>query len=111
LACAGRCRAGAASAASGRDKLAVYAIDPRQGILALALLQATPIKDVEVHLSGRYDHYDTYGNSFTPSASFKWTPSKMFGLRGSFARGFRAPNPAEAYNAGFSMEGPRSCGL
>jgi len=63
-------------------------------------LQATPIKDTEVHLSSRYDHYDTYGNSFTPAASFKWTPSQKFALRGNFARGFRAPNPAETASAG-----------
>jgi iron complex outermembrane receptor protein len=67
---------------------------------AFAELQATPIKNVELHLSGRYDHYDTYGKSFTPAASFKWTPSQMFALRGTFARGFRAPNPAETGNAG-----------
>jgi iron complex outermembrane receptor protein len=63
-------------------------------------LQATPIKDIELHLSSRYDHYDTFGNSFTPAATFKWTPSKAFALRGTFARGFRAPNPAETGNAG-----------
>ncbi len=67
---------------------------------AFAELQATPIKNVELHLSSRYDHYDTYGKSFTPAASFKWTPSQMFALRGTFARGFRAPNPAETGNAG-----------
>jgi iron complex outermembrane receptor protein len=70
-------------------------------------LQATPIKNIELSLSSRYDHYDTYGNSFTPAASFKWTPSKQFALRGTFARGFRAPNPAETGNAGsfFSFNG------
>jgi iron complex outermembrane receptor protein len=77
-----------------------FVIGNETNTAAFAELQATPIKDVEVHLSGRYDHYDTYGNSFTPSASFKWTPSKMFGVRGTFARGFRAPNPAEVGNAG-----------
>ncbi|MDQ2823015.1 MAG: TonB-dependent receptor [Pseudomonadota bacterium] len=70
-------------------------------------LQATPIKDIELHVSSRYDHFDTYGNSFTPAATFKWTPSKAFALRGTFARGFRAPNPAETGNAGsfFSYNG------
>ncbi|WP_239700945.1 TonB-dependent receptor domain-containing protein [Massilia sp. 9096] len=63
-------------------------------------LQATPLKNTEVHLSSRYDHYDTYGNSFTPAASFKWTPVQQFALRGNFARGFRAPNPAETASAG-----------
>jgi iron complex outermembrane receptor protein len=70
-------------------------------------LQATPIKNVEGHISARYDHFDTYGNSFTPAATLKWTPSKAFALRGTFARGFRAPNPAETGNAGsfFSYNG------
>jgi iron complex outermembrane receptor protein len=67
---------------------------------AFAELQVTPIKNLELDVSGRYDHYDTYGNSFTPAANFKWTPSKAFALRGNFARGFRAPNPAESGSAG-----------
>jgi iron complex outermembrane receptor protein len=67
---------------------------------AFAELQATPIKSLELHVSGRYDHYDTYGNSFTPAASFKFAPVQEFALRGTFARGFRAPNPAEVGNAG-----------
>jgi len=67
---------------------------------AFAEIRAIPIKDVEIGVSGRYDHYDTYGHSFTPSANFKWAPSQQFGLRGTFARGFRAPNPAEVGNAG-----------
>jgi iron complex outermembrane receptor protein len=67
---------------------------------AFAELQATPIKNLELHLSSRLDHYDTYGKSFTPATSFKWTPSQKFALRGSFSRGFRAPNPAETGNAG-----------
>jgi iron complex outermembrane receptor protein len=67
---------------------------------AFGELQVTPIKNLELDVSGRYDHYDTYGNSFTPAANFKWTPSKAFALRGNFARGFRAPNPAESGSAG-----------
>jgi len=67
---------------------------------AFGELQATPIKNVELHVSGRYDHYDTYGNEFTPAASFKWAPVQQFALRGTFARGFRAPNPAESGNSG-----------
>jgi len=67
---------------------------------AFAEIQVTPISNVQVNVSGRYDHFDTYGNSFTPAANFKWTPSKQFALRGNFARGFRAPNPSESGSAG-----------
>jgi iron complex outermembrane receptor protein len=72
-----------------------FVIGQETNTAAFAELQATPIKSLELHVSSRYDHYDTYGNSFTPAASFKWTPVQAFALRGTFARGFRAPNPAE----------------
>ncbi|MDQ2823016.1 MAG: TonB-dependent receptor [Pseudomonadota bacterium] len=65
-----------------------------------AELQLTPLKNLELDFSARYDHFDTYGNSFTPAANFKWTPVKQFALRGNFARGFRAPNPSESGSAG-----------
>jgi iron complex outermembrane receptor protein len=77
-----------------------FVIGDETNTAAFAELQATPIKGLELHVSSRYDHYDTYGNSFTPAASFKWTPVQAFGVRGTFSRGFRAPNPAEVGNAG-----------
>ncbi len=77
-----------------------FVIGDETNSAVFAELQATPIKNLEVGVSSRYDHFDTYGNSFTPAAKFKWSPSKMFGVRGTFARGFRAPNPAEVGNAG-----------
>jgi iron complex outermembrane receptor protein len=77
-----------------------FVIGDETNTAAFAELQATPIRNVEVHVAGRYDHFDTYGNSFTPSATIKWAPVKEFALRGTFARGFRAPNPAEVGNAG-----------
>ena len=77
-----------------------FAIGEETNSAAFVELRATPIRNIEVGVAGRYDHYDTYGNSFTPSANFKWTPSAQFGVRGTFARGFRAPNPSEVGNAG-----------
>ncbi len=77
-----------------------FTIGDETNTAVFAELRAIPVKNVEVSLSSRYDHYDTYGNSFTPAANFKWTPAANFGLRGTFARGFRAPNPAEVGNAG-----------
>jgi iron complex outermembrane receptor protein len=79
---------------------AAFTIGSETNTAAFAELQATPIKNLELHLSGRYDHYDTYGNSFTPAASFKFAPIPQVGLRGTYAKGFRAPNPAEVGNAG-----------
>jgi iron complex outermembrane receptor protein len=77
-----------------------FVIGSETNTAAYGEIQVTPIQNVEAHISGRYDHYDTYGNSFTPAATLKWAPVKEFAVRGTFARGFRAPNPAEVGNAG-----------
>jgi iron complex outermembrane receptor protein len=84
-----------------------FVVGSETNTAAFAELQATPIKNVELGVSGRYDHFDTYGNSFTPGAKIKWAPMREFALRGTFERGFRAPNPAETGNAGsfFSYNG------
>ena len=57
-------------------------------------------KNFEFDLAGRLDHYDNYQNAFTPKAGFKYTPLQSFTVRGTLARGFRAPNPAESGNGG-----------
>ena len=76
-----------------------FVIGDEKNSAVFAELQATPIKNLELHASGRYDHYENF-NKFTPAASFKWSPIREVGVRGTFARGFRAPNPAEVGNAG-----------
>ena len=54
------------------------------------------IKNLEVQLAGRTDHYSDFGSSSTPKVAFRWTPTREFLFRGSWARGFRAPNLVEA---------------
>jgi iron complex outermembrane receptor protein len=51
--------------------------------------------NVEASAALRYDHFTDVGNSWTPKFGLKWTPVRAFALRGTFARGFRAPSPAE----------------
>lgn len=77
-----------------------FVIGEETNTAVFAEFRATPVKNLELNLSGRYDRYDTYGHSFTPSASFKYTPMKQLGFRGNVAKGFRAPNPAEVGNSG-----------
>ncbi|MTW13502.1 TonB-dependent receptor [Pseudoduganella eburnea] len=77
-----------------------FVIGDETNTAVFAELQANPLKSLEAHVSARYDHYSSYGHSFTPAANFKWTPTKQIGFRGGIAKGFRAPNPAEVGNAG-----------
>ena len=63
---------------------------------AYAELVAPVIKSVELSAAGRYDHYQDVGGAFNPKAGIKWTPIEQVALRGSFSKGFRAPNAPEA---------------
>jgi len=65
-----------------------------------AELVAPLVKGLELDAAARLDHFDTYGNSFTPKGGFKWSPLQELTLRGTVARGFRAPNPAEIGTGG-----------
>ncbi|MET3106871.1 iron complex outermembrane receptor protein [Oxalobacteraceae bacterium GrIS 2.11] len=83
-------------------------VSGKQTDAALFAEIAAPItKTFELDGAVRYDHFgqDGSNNSFTPKAGFKWTPSTTFALRGTFATGFRAPNPAEAGQAGQAYVG------
>ena len=83
------------------------------GIYAEALAPVLP--ELELTAAIRYDDYTDVGDNWTPKAGLKWTPSKQFALRGTFARGFRAPSAAENGVGGLAAfstaEDPLRCGL
>jgi len=56
---------------------------------------APVIQNVELSAALRWDHFTDVGNSYTPKAGIKWTPVRQLALRATWARGFRAPSPAE----------------
>lgn len=73
------------------------------------------IKNVEMQLAGRYDHYSDYGNSTTPKVGIKWTPVTQVALRATYAQAFRAPSllqissgNVQSFNAG--INDPLRCG-
>jgi iron complex outermembrane receptor protein len=61
------------------------------------------VKQLNIDLSGRYDHYSDFGGAFTPKAGFKFTPIEELAIRGTYSKGFRAPAFAE--NGSSSAEG------
>ncbi len=56
---------------------------------------APVLKTVELSAALRADHFSDVGNAYTPKVGAKWNPLKELALRGTFAKGFRAPNAAE----------------
>ncbi|MES2129199.1 MAG: TonB-dependent receptor [Pseudomonadota bacterium] len=93
------------SAYSGRHNVAA----------AFAELLAPVLKSVELTGALRADHYSDVGNSYTPKVGIKWTAVTELALRGTYARGFRAPSAAENGVGGlaaFSTAGdPLRCSL
>jgi iron complex outermembrane receptor protein len=77
-----------------------FSFGSEKNAAAFVEVVAPVMKNLEIDLSGRYDHFDTYGNSATPKAGFKFAPVQEITLRGTYSKGFRAPNAAETGTAG-----------
>jgi iron complex outermembrane receptor protein len=74
-----------------------------RNIFAMYAEALAPVwKNVELTAALRWDHYTDVDNSYTPKGGVKWTPSKEFALRATYAKGFRAPSPAENGRGGLA---------
>ncbi|WP_300617208.1 TonB-dependent receptor [Dokdonella sp.] len=86
--------------------LGYSAFDGTQKIAATYFeVNAPVLPGLELNAAGRLDKYIDGPRSFTPKFGAKWKALDMLTFRGSFARGFRAPNAAESagYAAGFAV--------
>ncbi len=79
---------------------AFFAIGKEKNTSVYAEVVAPVLKSLEIDAAVRYDNFDTYGSSTTPKAGFKFSPVDQVSFRGTVAKGFRAPNPAENGTAG-----------
>ena len=66
-------------------------------------LVAPVLKNLELDAAVRHDKYAGGASATTPKVGFKFTPVPQFTVRGTYAEGFRAPNPAESGQAGSSF--------
>nr|WP_296675554.1 TonB-dependent receptor [Novosphingobium sp.] len=63
---------------------------------AFAELDAPILPQVDINLSGRYDHYSSGQSAFSPKAGVKLRPIDSLLIRGTYSRGFRIPSFGEA---------------
>ena len=64
------------------------------------------IKDLEVQLAVRRDHYSVIGSTTNPKISFRWQPMPTLMFRGSANEGFLAPSFTQLYTGRLSQELP-----
>jgi iron complex outermembrane recepter protein len=76
-----------------------YAKGSQDVYAAFAELSAPLTRQLELDAAARVDHYNTAGTAFTPKFGVKWKMIPQLALRGTFARGFRAPGIAESGNS------------
>ncbi len=74
---------------------AAFADGSRKVNSFFAELNVPLFKDAEMQLAARTDGYSDYGRSTTPKVALKWKVVPTLALRGSFAKGFRAPSLTE----------------
>ena len=80
-----------------------YSLGSQADTAGFLELSAPILKNLEVDLSGRYDHYNTAaGGDFTPKFGVKYSPVEMLTLRGTYGKGFRAPSIPET-NSGLAF--------
>jgi iron complex outermembrane recepter protein len=56
----------------------------------------TLFQELSVSLSGRYDKYSDFGDTFNPKVGVSWKPFEMLKLRGSWGKSFNAPSLADS---------------
>ncbi len=98
-----------ADAVTAQQVIASTGLDPatfnsgkRDIYAGFAELNVPIIKSLDVTAAVRYDKYSDFGSTTNPKFSFRFQPSKMFLMRGSYSTGFRAPslydlNAAQTY--------------
>ncbi|MBB3695202.1 TonB-dependent receptor domain-containing protein [Sphingomonas sp. BK580] len=76
-------------------------------------IDAPFLEQLDLNVSGRYDHYSQGYGHFSPKVGVKFTPTSAVSLRSTYSQGFRAPtfaeyNPASSYSGFSSFTPPAS---
>jgi iron complex outermembrane recepter protein len=74
-----------------------------RNVSALYTEALAPLRyNVELSAAIRWDRFTDVGSSWTPKGGLKWTAMPQLALRATYARGFRAPSPAENGRGGLA---------
>lgn len=82
---------------SAFGELAVPVVSPEMGVPL--------VRRVELQIAGRYEHYSDFGDVFKPKVAGAWDIINGIRLRGSYSKGFRAPNLEQTKTVQYSRLG------
>lgn len=82
---------------SAFGELAVPVISPEMGIPL--------VRRIDLQIAGRYEHYSDFGSVAKPKIAGAWDLVDGFRVRGSYSKGFRAPNLEQTRTVQYSRLG------
>jgi len=75
-----------------------FAVDEFYAEFAIPILKDMAFAQLlDLSIAVRYSDYSNFGNTTNPKAGFRWKPIDDLLVRGSWAKGFRAPNVSELF--------------
>ena len=78
---------------SSRGRRTVYSAFAELAVPVVSPEMNIPLVDrIDVQLAGRYEHYSDFGSVAKPKVAAAWDLTPGFRFRGSYSKGFRAPN-------------------
>jgi iron complex outermembrane receptor protein len=91
-----------ASFASGIQNIGIYSFaQGDETVMAGHVEVSAPLtRQLELNAALRADHYHSFGTAVTPKLGLKFSPWRTLAVRGTYGRGFRAPNPGETGRSG-----------
>lgn len=78
---------------------AIPLVSPEMGV--------TFMHSLDVQLAGRYEHYSDVGDIFRPKIAASWYLAEPVQLRGSYSKGFKAPNLPQVFERGLERQNTR----
>jgi iron complex outermembrane recepter protein len=64
---------------------------------AFAEMNIPLLRNLEMNVAARYDHYSDFGNTTNPKLTLRWIPTREFLLRAAYGTGFRAPTLSDLF--------------
>lgn len=78
------------------SSLETFAIGTETNTSAYVEIAAPLVRGLELDAAARWDHFSGVGSSINPKFGLTYSPFRVLTLRGTYGKGFRAPNPAES---------------